>query len=956
MHRDRHDHGEILLDPASLAAHDRSLRRLAQSLTRDPALADDLVQDTWIAALAAREQPRSAIGWLRTALRRLAAKAVRARIRRARREDSMKRPESAPAVAEALDREAERRRVVDALVGLPEPYRSALILRFLEELEPGEIATRLHEPVETVRTRIRRGLDMLRARLQGRFHTLALCALDRLLLGLGSLSVLTMATKSKILVAATLVILFTGGSLWLAQAGASPSDRDASRRPADPAVATVVEKPSSPSARDSHAEGRSALEIGDTREPARGATVVIDVVWSDDTPAIDMEIELRSSTAEGEFDGADARHARTDAQGRVRFEDLHQRNFTAIADGRCGAGRSVEVGGPGSVTTLRWQMPRGAVVRGRVVDTRGQPVADAEILVASWAGDGRTWRVARSDPDGRFRVPDVGQAVYVGARHPRFVPSPMQSSFAKPGGEIGIELRLGDGPATVTGTVRGPDGAVVAGAKVHGSIHRNSPTFPLPDGSFGMPPAQARAVSDGAGRFELSPLLPGKRTVWVQVDGFALWYLALDIEVAGTRDLDVRMDLGSRLLGTVRDASGHGVPGIRVAAIAGELDAGESTTDADGGYVIEHLPIGRLSARIYQEGRIVDFRDLEIRASSDTRYDFDFPAPRKLRGRIVDARGQPASHCNVDAAGSTWSGRARSDEDGRFSIDAVTANSVRLIVEQAGYAIAERHVDLDRDETDVLITLDIETGEGASIFGRVVDRDGHSVIGATVMPHRDGPITSTTIHPVDSDGGRFRLERCPPGRYRIRIEARGFGTAFRSVLVGKDDQDLGTIVMEPPGFVSVRIDDAEARTTARTRVSIRSSDGVNAGAVRLDRGVGTSEPLASGRYHVVVRDAELANEAFEVEVTSGRTSEMVLARHPGVRVHLVLPKDSSGPITLRDERGVHLDAVFPTRAESGRVELSLRPGRYQLVPLTGSPHAFTVPESGTEITVDVPSW
>src|SRR5262249_36265479 len=67
--------------------------------------------------------------------------------------------EDAVAHADAL------RRVVAALIGLREPYRGALMLRYFEGLSPEVIATRLQVPLETVKTRLRRGLAMMREEL-----------------------------------------------------------------------------------------------------------------------------------------------------------------------------------------------------------------------------------------------------------------------------------------------------------------------------------------------------------------------------------------------------------------------------------------------------------------------------------------------------------------------------------------------------------------------------------------------------------------------------------------------------------------------------------------------------------------------------------------------------------------------------------------------------------------------
>src|SRR5262249_40197952 len=48
---------------------------------------------------------------------------------------------------------------------LDEPYRTALLLRFFDDLPPREVARRTGVPVETARARIRRGIEQLRGRL-----------------------------------------------------------------------------------------------------------------------------------------------------------------------------------------------------------------------------------------------------------------------------------------------------------------------------------------------------------------------------------------------------------------------------------------------------------------------------------------------------------------------------------------------------------------------------------------------------------------------------------------------------------------------------------------------------------------------------------------------------------------------------------------------------------------------
>ncbi|MFZ7101636.1 MAG: RNA polymerase sigma factor [Peptococcaceae bacterium] len=58
------------------------------------------------------------------------------------------------------------REIEKALLKLPEKYRMALILRHIKELEYQEIADVLRLPLNTVKTHVRRGRELLRKELQ----------------------------------------------------------------------------------------------------------------------------------------------------------------------------------------------------------------------------------------------------------------------------------------------------------------------------------------------------------------------------------------------------------------------------------------------------------------------------------------------------------------------------------------------------------------------------------------------------------------------------------------------------------------------------------------------------------------------------------------------------------------------------------------------------------------------
>ena len=161
-------------DPEILLEHADFARRLALSLAGDSHRADDLVQDAWADVLdhppADGHSPR---GFLATVLRRTSARTTRSDMRRRRREKSSARPEPLPSTAELAERIEVQRRVVEALGALAPAYRRAVLLRFYDGLTPAEIAARSGEPVETVRTRIKRGLARLRRHLDSEFGSRA---------------------------------------------------------------------------------------------------------------------------------------------------------------------------------------------------------------------------------------------------------------------------------------------------------------------------------------------------------------------------------------------------------------------------------------------------------------------------------------------------------------------------------------------------------------------------------------------------------------------------------------------------------------------------------------------------------------------------------------------------------------------------------------------------------------
>ena len=144
----------------------RAAYGLALRVVRDPALAEDAVQEAFLALWrsAARFVPErsKASTWILTLVHRRAVDAVRREQRR--RADTL---EGAPEPSvEGADEDAwlrlQRERVQEALRSLPDAQREALELAYYGGFSQSELAERLGEPLGTIKSRMFAGLARLR--------------------------------------------------------------------------------------------------------------------------------------------------------------------------------------------------------------------------------------------------------------------------------------------------------------------------------------------------------------------------------------------------------------------------------------------------------------------------------------------------------------------------------------------------------------------------------------------------------------------------------------------------------------------------------------------------------------------------------------------------------------------------------------------------------------------------
>jgi RNA polymerase sigma-70 factor (ECF subfamily) len=146
--------------------HYMSLYRYAHRLSGSASEAEDLTQESFCKAqenFAQLRDPARAKAWLFRILRNTYLQKVRVQMKQPciTLEDLSNLPEHLPESLPIV----EPQRLREALAELPEPFRTPVILYYLEDFSYREIAEQMDVPLGTVMSRLSRAKAHLRARL-----------------------------------------------------------------------------------------------------------------------------------------------------------------------------------------------------------------------------------------------------------------------------------------------------------------------------------------------------------------------------------------------------------------------------------------------------------------------------------------------------------------------------------------------------------------------------------------------------------------------------------------------------------------------------------------------------------------------------------------------------------------------------------------------------------------------
>jgi 5-hydroxyisourate hydrolase-like protein (transthyretin family) len=595
----------------------------------------------------------------------------------------------------------------------------------------------------------------------------------------------------------------------------------------------------------------------------------------------------------------------------------------------------------------------GSSAFGRVVDSAGEPVAGAKLLLRGSSGpaalaflDGPgafepLGSESSSGAGGEFRMKNVAPGTYdLEVRASGF--SAKQVSAVEIGatpadlGEIALEPG-----AVLLGRVVSREGKPVAGATVSARLQGF--------GDHGGEVAAATATTSADGAFRLEDLRAGEELdLTVTRRGYAE-KLVPGVRAPAEQVLEIVIEEAARISGRVLGADRQPLEGAAVAvepqASAASGSAAGGRTDDAGEFALDSVPPGPLRLRVAAEGwKPKVLEGLEAGpGESIEKLEIVLERGAALAGRVLDARGRPASEAFLEVegpgAGPMTAARidisAQADGDGRYRLEGIEPGLRRIEVHWRDRRLT-RELEVAPGEN----VLDLRFEGGTEVSGRVSDGAGNPIAGAQaalVSPAGPPRMAASALTGVD---GTFQMTDVPDGSYQLQAEARGYATsaADQAVEVAGAPVTGLEVQLSAGAAVRGRLIGLEPKEAAGAQVSALQETKrlFSAGIVRPD-GSYEIQGLMPGDWKISAVAGGSGRTAEATVEIDGATAEehLDLELKAGLRL--------TGTVLRAGQpaAGMHV-SVRPLKAGSLGVATTNHEGRFELAGLDPGPYKISV--------------
>lgn len=668
-----------------------------------------------------------------------------------------------------------------------------------------------------------------------------------------------------------------------------------------------------------------------------GASISGTVTWPDGSAAADTivsAIALSESNRRGWADNGRMHNAKTDAEGKFRFTGLIENDHSLIAfalpkghkgevhdlmsDPAAWSAKSDPVLSGADDVALVLSAP--LLVRGRVIDDRGEPVTEPVEFVASSTqqhmertkGD---VTVTIEHPEGRVEIAGLDP----GAWHI----SPSSENYTEPPQSAGITLPHDEEitwtltrKATITGTVTDTLGQAIAGAKVtakHSDGQRNR-----------WRRGGVESKTDAEGRFELKVDF-GTRELTANHDDWAE-SPSQGLELAPgqkVKDIALVLRMGGTLTGEAFGSDGAPAANRGIQLVAGGMGLFGGTpagmTDGAGHFRIEHLDPGayqvileptteetlelqRSDGGMEQMLSKLKMSSAEIVDGETTHVILGAPPkdPVKITGVIMNGSDPlDGGMLMVVAEGKQVLASLKPTkvgEDGTFAVTVDEPGDYLFFLEGTGGREDGEFFETIPEVEEYSLTFELPLG---GLSGRVLARDGSPAVDVRVTLERtDGQRSALAFDGVREEtdsNGDFSFEGMAPGGYAIRVGGQNrwggqaeHGAVVVSGLVVEEDEMLEGIEIQlsGKGSLSGTVTNPDGTPVQGAWIFVRNESGTlisSQSHVASDAtGKFTLSGVAPGEVRVTAsQDGVVSPGGVHAVVADGLDTEVTLVVEPG---------------------------------------------------------------------------
>jgi hypothetical protein len=629
----------------------------------------------------------------------------------------------------------------------------------------------------------------------------------------------------------------------------------------------------------------------------------------------------------------------------------------------------------GEWTDVALELQPGRTLTGRVTDAgSGTAIAGATLRIPSPEED--LLAMSRLGPpplaettsgaDGTFSLgpAPLGEELAIQVQAPQYTPHTAVAP-AETDGDIVIPLRRS---GRFVGTVHGPDGDPVDGARVFAVESGLAELLHMPEGSIESGKGELRALratTDAAGRFEITDVR-ADRAYFLLADAPGQ---ARSSTLSGLRSAanagatEHRLDLRrpARLALRVSGPDGEVPGGLLVWIERGSFPPRVAAREGDE-YVFSGLDPGSHRVRLRAAGYVSGEVDVALEPGDDRTVEADIDLGAHLAGVVVDDRGETVDGAVLEfvaksgdaGAGEGADATTQSDASGSFRIAGLSGTSYEIRVRREGYdAIEFLSVAAPQDDLRVVLA------RGARVTAELAvpnDADLPDDVVAWIRSARTGAVTAFVPR---TRGSRIEIDGVPTGPCGMYIAVTGYAPQFVEIDAKPGERlDLGALALGQGQEISGVVRGPDGGGVAAAEITVANSWMPPGPPLTSDAaGAFVARHLATTDVVVVVRaDGHVPTQrspgtergALEITlrrgaVISGRVLRADGSRHADTQVFVVSRSDSAdayeattdllGRFRLRVPEGAYHVWFRADARTRGRQEIDVTEGETRVVDL-----------------------